>query len=183
MPPYLASPHFHLSRLPATTKWALTFFDLSILTGLVFVGVALFEERTGYTRRGVEVNVVGTDHLQAQGVVVDQEVAPKSKRQLYDIVHPHSFLMPVIFFILCHLMEMAYAPKGLKIALYVGSGAAMMLVIFAPLLIRASLAFAALLIPATVILLVSFAVMIVVPAIQMWFPRRPSIPGSGTIPS
>jgi hypothetical protein len=176
MPPYLASPHFHLSRLPVTTKWALTFFDLSLLAALVFVGVAVFAERTGYTRRGVEVNVVGTEHLQAQGEVVDQEVAAKTKRQLYDIVHPHSFLMPVIFFILCHLMEMAYAPKGFKIALYVGSGASMTLVIFAPLLIHASLAFAVVLIPATVILLASFALMIVLPAIQMWFPRRRDAP-------
>jgi hypothetical protein len=183
MPPYLASPHFHLSRLPVTTKWALTFFDLSLLAALVFVGVAVFAERTGYTRQGVEVNVVGTDHLQEKGVVVDQEVAAKTKRQLYDIVHPHSFLMPVIFFILCHLMEMAYAPKGLKIALYVGSGASMILVTFAPLLIRASLGFAVLLVPATVILLVSFTVMIVAPAVQMWFPRGRSVPGSATIPS
>jgi hypothetical protein len=80
-------------------------------------------------------------------------------------------------------MEMAYAPKGLKIALYVGSGASMILVTFAPLLIRASLGFAVLLVPATVILLVSFTVMIVAPAVQMWFPRGRSVPGSATIPS
>ena len=69
-----------------------------------------------------------------------------------------------------HLRQ--YAPKAAKIALYVGSGASMVLVTFAPLLIHASLAFAVVLIPATLILLFSFAVMIVVPAIQMWIPRK-----------
>lgn len=168
MPPYLAAPNYHLSRLPVTTKWALTVFYAMVLAALVFAAVPLFGERTGYTRRGVEVNVAGTDHLQDRGEIVEREVAGKTTRQIYDIVHPHSFLMPVIFFILCHLMEMSYAPKAAKIALYLAAGAATLLVTFAPLLIHASLKFAIVLIPAVVTLVLTYATMIFVPAVQMW---------------
>ena len=171
MPPYLAVPHFPLSKLPITTKVALTIFAFSLFSGIFFVGVVLFAERTGWTAEGAAMNYGGSErYAEETGVIAEELVVELPKREIYDIIHPHSFLMPVIFFILCHLMEMSFGPKWLKLTLYIGSGVGMLVVIFAPLLIFASLPMAVILAPAVGVMLLGFAVMIVMPVIQMWKP-------------
>jgi len=171
MPPYLAIPHYHLSKLPITTKIAVTAFVVSLLAGFIFIGAVLYPERTRYTTRGAAVNFAGTEHLQERGVIVDQEVSGKTRRQLIDIVHPHSLLIPILFFILCHMMEMSYAPRGLKIGLYVSAAVAMLGVTFAPFWVSASLGLSFLLAPVVLLLLTTFAIMAVVPVFQMWTVR------------
>jgi hypothetical protein len=79
--------------------------------------------------------------------------------------------MPVIYFILCHLFEMSFAPRWLKIGLYALSAASMVAVIFAPVLIAAAPAFALVLGPAVVVLLGCFTGMALSPTIQMWVVR------------
>ncbi|MBI4565749.1 MAG: hypothetical protein HY716_13740 [Planctomycetes bacterium] len=172
MPPYLAVPHYHLSKLPITTKVALTVFYAALLAALGFSAWPLFMERTGFTTRGVQVNYRGTEFLQERGVIVEREVAAQTERQVYDLVHAHSFVIPVIFFIVCHLMEMCYAAKAFKLALYLLGGASMLGVTFGPLLIHASAGWAVLLIPSMVVMLITFGIMILVPGIQMWMTRR-----------
>ncbi|MFN3486966.1 MAG: hypothetical protein ACK44W_15985 [Planctomycetota bacterium] len=172
MPPYLSIPHYHLSRLPVTTKVALTGFSLSLLGAILFVTIAVFGERTGYEVRGVQANFAGDERVTREtGAAVDHMVAEKSRRALYDIVHPHSFMIPLVYFVLCHLMEMTYAPRGFKIALYAGSFLAMALVTAAPLLVAWKLAFGWVVIPAVVGLGGAFLVMIVLPTWQMWFTK------------
>lgn len=183
MPPYLAIPHYHLSRLPVTTKVALTIFSVSLLSAVVFVAAAVFAERTGYTPTGVQANYGGSERLaEERGIRTERFHAEKSKREVYDIVHPHSFLMPVIFFILCHLMEMAYAPRWAKLALYLVSGLSMLTIVFSPLLIWSSLSLAPILVPAVVAMLLCFAVMTVVPTWQMWRGERGSAAPVATPP-
>lgn len=172
MPPYLSIPHYHLSRLPVTTKVALTGFSLSLLGAILFVTIAVFGERTGYEVRGVQANFAGDERVTREtGATVDRMVAEKPRRALYDIVHPHSFMIPLVYFVLCHLMEMTYAPRGFKIALYLGSFASMILVTAAPLLVAWKLAFGWMVIPAVVGLGASFLMMIVLPTWQMWFSK------------
>lgn len=176
MPPYLAQPYFHLSKLPLTTKLALTGFQVSVLAALTFSAIPIFEERTHFSPTEIRHNF-------APGEVIEDESthyygqdrfppAEKSDRQRYDIVHPHSFLMPILFFILCHLMEMTGAPRGLKVALYAAGFAGMMFVIFAPVTLHRWPALSVGMLPALLCLWVSFATMILVPAGSMWFGRR-----------
>ncbi len=173
MPPYLAIPHYHLSKLPVTTKVALTCFTLTLVLAMAFVAFAVYAERTGYSTRGAKLNYLGDEKVREMGEPVGEKVMvqQKSKRELYDIVHPHSFLMPVIYFILCHLFEMSYAGKWLKIGLYVGGALSMIAVIFAPVLVAAMPACAILLAPAVVVMLLAFTAMAVSPTIQMWVVR------------
>jgi len=173
MPPYLSIPHYHLSKLPVTTKVALSCFTVTLVAAMAFVAFAVYAERTGYSSRGAKLNILGDEKVREMGEPLGDKVMVqgKSKRELYDIVHPHSFLMPVIYFILCHLFEMSFAPKWLKIGLYVISAASMVAVIFAPVLIAAAPAFAGLLAPAVVVMLLSFAGMAVSPTVQMWVVR------------
>jgi hypothetical protein len=170
VPPYLSIPHFHLSKLPVTTKVALTCFSLALLFAILFVTVAVFGERTDYETKGVQANFAGDERVSREtGAKFEKMYAEPSKRAIYDIIHPHSFMMPLIYFVLCHLMEMTYAPRGLKIGLYVGAFVAMMLVVFAPLLVWTTIALAPVVIPSVVGMGLAFVVMLVLPTWQMWF--------------
>lgn len=182
MPPYFAAPYFHLSRLPVTTKVAVTGFSVSLLAAILFVAFAVFAERTGYKVRDVKANFAGDERVTEQtGEKFDRMHAAPSRRAIYDIVHPHSFLMPVIYFILCHLMEMSLAPRRLKLGLYLGALAAMLLVIFSPLLVWTHLSLAPVVIPAVVTMLGAFAAMAILPVWQMWFSAGPR-PGPAAPP-
>jgi hypothetical protein len=170
MPPYLAVPHFHLSKLPVTTKVALTGFALALLSAILFVAVAVFAERTHYSTTGVQANFAGDERvLRETGRKVEGMYAEPSRRGIYDIVHPHSFMMPLIYFVLCHLMEMSHAPRAFKLGLYLIAFASMMTVIFAPLLVWSSLSLAPIVVPAVACMLGSFVFMILIPAWQMWW--------------
>ncbi len=172
MPPYLAAPHFHLSRLPVSTKIALTCFSLLLLFGMGLVALRLYPERTRFTTEGAKDNFGGNEWRQERGEIVEQERARPTERQIYDVLHPHSFMMAVIYFILCHLMEMCSAPKFVKIALYLIAFVSLVAVLLAPLLIWNRLSWAPLAGPAVATMTGSFAVMTVVPVLQMWCGRK-----------
>ena len=174
MPPYFAAPHFPLARLPVTTKVALTVFSTCMVAGMIFVAVSVFEDRTGFTTEGVQRNYLGSEEMHDRTGRFQEETAPGRPplETAEFIVHPHSFMIPLIFFVLCHMMEMTAAPKWLKLSVYIGSGVSMLAVIFTPALIHSFMGAAVLLVPAVVILFLSFGIMTVLPAVQMWLPEK-----------
>lgn len=170
MPPYIAIPHYHLSKLPVTTKVALTCFSAAVSAAILFVTLGVFMERTGFRTRRVQANFAGDERVTREtGQRFEEMYAEPSRRALYDVVHPHSFMMPLFFFVLTHLMEMSYAPRGVKIGLYIGAFASMIVVTFAPLLVSWSIGLAPVVPAAVVVMSVTFGVMTVVPPWQMWF--------------
>lgn len=178
MPPYLAPPYFRLSRLPVTTKIALTCFLLAILGALAFSAYPLFAERTRFRLQEVRDNFAPVDWNDPEAISYYSQAgrlppSEKSLRQRIDIVHPHSFLMPILFFILCHLMEMTPAPRAFKIVLYLAGFAAMIFVTCAPLTMHRWPALAPAMIPALLTLWGSFALMALWPGAFLWLDRRP----------
>ena len=61
---------------------------------------------------------------------------------------------------------------SLTFGLYLSGFVAMMLVIFAPILVWWNLSTALVVIPAVVVLGLTFCIMVIVPPWQMWFPGR-----------
>lgn len=173
MPPYLAVPHYHLGRLPVTTKVALTGFAVMILAAIGFAALGIYAPNTGYSTRGAQLNFLGDEEMRDRGLASPDEKLPmaagRSGRERNEfVVHPHSFMMPVLYFVLCHLFEMSYAPRWLKIALYAVAAISTLAVIFAPILIGLWPAYAAVLGPAVVALALTYTAMVVSPTIQMW---------------
>ncbi len=174
MPPYMAIPHYHLSKLPLTTKVALTGFSLATLAAIAFSVFAVFQERTEFKVKGVKANFAGDERVTKEtGERFQKMYAEPSTRALYDVVHPHSFMMPLLYFVLTHLMEMSFGARNLKLGIYVAAFLSMMLVVFAPLLVSWSLP-TAVLVPAAVLgMSLTFTYMAAVPAWQMWFSGKP----------
>lgn len=178
MPPYIQIPHYHLSKLPLTTKVALTGFSLATLVAIGFSVFAVFADRTDLSSKGVKANFAGDERLlKEEGTKVDKMYPEPSKTRLYDIVHPHSYMMPLLYFVLTHMMEMSFGSRGLKLGMYVSAFVSMMLVVFAPLLVSWSLSAAPLVIAAVSVMSLTFAYMAFVPCWQMWFsaPPKPSV--------
>jgi hypothetical protein len=173
MPPYLAIPHYHLSKLPVTTKVALTCFSAALVAAILFVTLGVFMERTGFSPRRVKANFAGDERVTRETgdrFPAEEMYSEPSRRALYDVVHPHSFMMPLLYFVLCHMMEMSYGPRKVKLALYLVAFASMMVVTFAPLLVAWSIGLAPVVIVSVVAMSLTFGAMTVVPPWQMWFP-------------
>lgn len=168
MPPYLAPPYFSLARLPLTTKIGLTCFQAMILGALLFAAFGIFRERTRFHPERTHANYAGAEVLPPE---LQQPPLParKSDRERMDIIHPHSFLMPILYFILLHLMEMTRAPRALKIALYVAGFAGTVGVILAPwVAVEGGPAGGAAVVASVVALLATYVLMIVIPMVEMW---------------
>jgi hypothetical protein len=115
----MAIPHYHLSKLPITTKVALTGFSLATLAAIAFSVFAVFQERTEFESKGVKANFVGDERVTKEtGERFEKMYAEPSKRARYDVVHPHSFMMPLLYFVLTHMMEMSFGARNLKIGMY-----------------------------------------------------------------
>lgn len=177
MPPYMQIPHYHLSKLPATTKVALTGFSLATLVAIGFSVFAVFAERTDLGSKGVKANFAGDERVsKEEGTKFEKMYAEPSKRALYDVVHPHSYMIPLLYFVLTHMMEMSYGSRGLKMGLYVSAFVSMMLVVFAPLMVSWKLGTAPLVIGGVSVMSLTFAYMAAVPCWQMWTSEKPKPP-------
>ena len=177
MPPYMAIPHYHLSKLPITTKVALTGFSLATLAAIAFSVFAVFDERTDLSSKGVKANFAGDERVSKEtGEKFERMYAEPTKRALYDVIHPHSFMMPLLYFVLTHLMEMSYGGRNLKLGMYGAAFLSMMLVVFAPLLVSWSLSMAPLVLAGVTVMSLTFTYMAVVPPWQMWFAAKPKPP-------
>ncbi|MBI4244062.1 MAG: hypothetical protein HY606_08240 [Planctomycetes bacterium] len=181
MPPYLAIPHFHLSKLPITTKIVLSLFLLSLFSGILFVGATFypsrlseeeesaknFTDKTGDSLLGLKSDFAKHQIMKATDEM-KKGLEENDRRHAFMVVHPHSFLMPVVYFILTHLCEMTLLALWFKITLYVTSFIAMMLSIFAPVLIWYSVKFAPFCHFAFYTMLVSYSVIIINSFVQLW---------------
>lgn len=192
MPPYFSNPYFSLSKLPATTKIVVTCFLLSLLSAVLFVGLTFYPQRAADEEEAVR-NFMKAGAGSHTGLKADfgkhqimdvtdemkAELRESAKRHAYMVVHPHSFLMPLVYFVLCHLCEMTSLAARFKTAVYIVSFLAMALSVFAPVLIWYSVSFAVLCHYSFYTMLAGFAVMIVCPLVQMWSPVPSAHSGVG----
>ncbi len=129
---YTLSPKLHLSRLPLPTRVLLTAFVLSIEAALA-VGGLKYTDRAEFTPAGARLYWNGdatADHgdglLPGEAEIEDTRPAAgrpaasrKTTRFLIDIVHPHLFTVPIVLFILLHLLILTRLTDRWKIALTV----------------------------------------------------------------
>lgn len=132
---YTLIPKMHLSRLPLPTKILLTCFVLSIDVGL-WVGSLKYTHRAEFSPSGAtrywagdgasrdpgDALLPGEDEIAEPSPAGELRRAPsarKSTRFLVDTVHPHLFTVPIVLFILLHLLILTRLPDAAKIALHV----------------------------------------------------------------
>src|SRR3989338_7983228 len=94
---------------------------------------------------------------------------PKSRRELLEVTHVHTFSMPLIFFVLSRILSMTATREGLKLATYVASFVGIVCNLIGPWLVRyVSPGFSLLLLSSYIVLAGVMIVYIVCPMYEMW---------------
>lgn len=127
---YTVLRSLHLSKLQLPTRLLITWFVLSIDVALV-VGAIKYSDRAVFTPRGAADYWRGTgapqDGADAPLLPGEDEIegrdaapapsAPKSRRFLVDTVHPHLFTVPIVLFVMLHLLSLTRLPTAWKVAI------------------------------------------------------------------
>jgi hypothetical protein len=171
---YTILPNMHLSRLPRSTRVLLTLFVLSIDVGL-WVGSLKYTQRAEFTPAGATRYWHGESSAAGDPVDLLDPGAPppseqKSTRFLVDVVHPHLFTVPIVLFILLHLLLLTRLSEGAKIGLHVHAFLSFAATFSLPFLVSAKGSGAALFVVAGANLLLSFVVVSAILLYETWRP-------------
>lgn len=113
MSQYYRMPGFSLSSSNASTKVLLTAFLLVVLGGLA-VALLQYADRAGIGARETAEWVLGNE-----GDLAAREIkSAKSYRELLSITHEHAFALPMLLFVLLHLVALTSIGEASKIAIY-----------------------------------------------------------------
>ena len=173
-------PKVHLSRLSPATKVLVTCFVLSIDAGL-YVASLKYTQRAEFSVEGARRYWHGDGHVEApllpgEDEIADPgEIAPASQprqstRALVDAVHPHLFTVPVLLFVLLHLLSLTRLSEPVKIALDLHGFLAFAATFGLPFWIAADGKGALLFVVAGANLLASFAAASAILLVETWRP-------------
>ena len=127
MPSYMAFPRLRVERLPWPTRLLATFYVISVLAALA-VSVWYYALKTELSSRAITEYYQGTpeesrlpgddEALEAphsEGLTLHDR---KSDLELAQMLHPHSFSVPLMLFVLLHLFGLAVDSDRLKALVY-----------------------------------------------------------------
>jgi hypothetical protein len=161
----------HLSSASLSNK---VFFSFFLLFMGISMGVAFlnFIERTRFTPEKVESYYLGNvreDEPEEAPLPEEGLRFPKSRRELLEITHVHTFSIPLIFFVLSRILSMTATREGLKLSTYVASFVGIVCNLIAPWLVRyVSPGFSFLLLFSYIVLASTMIVYIACPMYDMW---------------
>jgi len=113
MTQYYKMPGFSLSNANRSTKVLLTLFLLTVLGGLA-IALMQYLDRAGFGDVPAREWILGNEgDLQATEIK-----PPKSYRELLALTHDHVFALPMLLFILLHLVALCTIGERWKIAIY-----------------------------------------------------------------
>ncbi len=110
MTQYYALPKFSLNRARISQKVLITFFLIGTLLA-VWLSVYTLHHRTGLTVRGVVEYYLGNEGVEGAGEIL----FPKSKSEMLEFFHIHSFTLLLLIFILCHFTALTALSETRKI--------------------------------------------------------------------
>ena len=114
MTQYYKMPGFSLAYANASTKTLLTAFLLAVLGGLAVALLQYLDRAGGGSHEGAVAWVRGND----DDARAREIIPPKSYRELLSITHEHAFSLPMLLFVLLHLVALCTIGERAKIALY-----------------------------------------------------------------
>jgi len=167
-------PGMHLSKLPLPTRILVSLYVVSVFAALA-VGSLKYTQRAEFTPSGATRYWHG-DAEAGDGLDALERGAPpppekKSDRYLVDVVHPHLFTVPVVLFLLLHLLSLTRLPDAAKIAFHVHAFASLAATFGLPFLVAASGSGGTGFVVAGVNLLLSFVGVGAILLFETWFPR------------
>lgn len=185
---FLTRQRLHLSLFHPLMKLLLSAYVLSVVAGL-WVAALKYTDRAEWSPSGVELYVAGDVSATAEtdfgdpfaGTLDGGGQAAKTRRELVDIAHPHLFTVPIVLFILGHLLHLTRLPDWLKGAINLGAFASFLGTFLLPFVVTSQRALAPALFVCGWVLMLSTLALCVVPLFEMWF-GKPGEQGFDAIP-
>ncbi|MHC4845200.1 MAG: hypothetical protein ACYTCU_03460 [Planctomycetota bacterium] len=179
---YLTRQRLHLSRFHPLMKVLMSLYILSVAGG-VWVAALKYTDRAEWSVSGVAQYVHGSENTDADPFGDPLAGTPDgiarheglSRRQLIDIVHPHLFTVPIVIFILGHLLHLTRLPDPLKLLVNGVAFLSFFATFLLPFVIRSNATLAPAMVVAGTAMLVSFAALCVIPLYETWIGK----PGRG----
>jgi hypothetical protein len=171
---YLTRQRLHISLFHPLMKVLMSLYIVSVGAGL-WVATIKYSDRAEWSTEGVELYVHGSgdraeqDEFGAPFAGVEEgEAEGMSRRQIVDIAHPHLFSVPIVLFILGHLLHLTRLHDGLKLSINVVAFTSFLATFLLPFVIVDDATLAPVLFGTGWAMLVSFALLCVVPLFEMW---------------
>lgn len=167
MTQYYKMPGFTLANANVSTKVLLSLFLVVVLMGLA-VAILQYEDRAQFSSRGAVEWIRGNE-----GDLAATEIKPeKTYRELLALTHDHAFALPMLLFVLLHIVALTSIGERAKIAIYVAGFLSLVLSLAGPWLVAyAGEGFEALLRAAGFGLTATIGVSGVVSLHEIWFAR------------
>ena len=130
MTQYYKMPGFTLANANASTKVLLSLFLVLVAGGLT-VALLQYADRAGLSGTGAVEWIAGNE-----GDLAASEIKPaKTYRELLALTHDHAFALPMLMFVLLHLVALTSIGERKKIALYVAGFSSLALALAGPWLV------------------------------------------------
>lgn len=183
---YLTRQRLHLSRFHPLMKALLTMYVVSVLLAL-WVSTLKYTDRAEWSARGAGEYVRGTAHDGSPpradpfgdpfaGTPEGGAARPAlTRRQVVDILHPHLWSVPLLIFVLGHLLHLTRLPDALKLGLNAAAFLSFLATFLAPLLVEDRATLGPLLYAGGTLFLGSLLAQCLVTLWELWLGR----PGEG----
>ena len=179
---FLTRQNLHIARFHPLMKVLLTLYIVSVLAALA-VAALKYTDRAEWSADGVERLVAGSGPAAddpfgdpfagtGEGLVAEPGM---SRRELVDVVHPHLFSVPLVLFVLGHLLHLTGLRDGLKLAVNVTAFTSFLATFLLPFAVADHPALAPALYVSGCAMLASFLALCLVPLASMWW----GTPGRG----
>lgn len=175
---YLTRQRLHLSLFHPLMKVLLSLYILSVGAAL-FVAALKYTDRAEWSSDGVAAYVHGDDAARDDPFgapfegLAGEPRAGLTRRQLVDIAHPHLFSVPLVLFVLGHLLHLTRLPDALKLSINVAAFGSFLATFLLPFVVAERAALAPLLHAAGWVLMISFVLLCAVPLWETWLGRPP----------
>jgi hypothetical protein len=179
---YLTRQRLHLSRFHPLMRMLLSLYVISVLAAM-WVATLKYSDRADWSPEGTRLYIQGDAPPTVDpfgdpfaGTADGQrQHTGMSRRQIIDVVHPHLFTVPIVLFILGHLLHLTSLPDPLKALLNVSVFVACLGTFLLPLAVREHGGLAPALVGCGTVLVGGVALQCVILLYETWFGR----PGRG----
>ena len=179
---YLTRQRLHLSRFHPLMKVLLSLYILSV-AGAIWVAALKYTDRAEWSNEGVALFVHGSENTDADPFGDPLAGTPDgtaehegmSRRELIDIIHPHLFTVPIVLFILGHLLHLTRLPDALKLLVNVVAFLSFFATFLLPLVVRTDASLAPVMVVSGTAMMISFVALCVILLYETWIGK----PGEG----
>jgi hypothetical protein len=184
---YLTRQRLHISLFHPLMKVLMSLYILSVGAGL-WVATLKYSDRAEWSSEGVELRVHGSETTSNDDALGDpfsgldaETHEGMSRRELVDVAHPHLFSVPIVLFILGHLLHLTRIPDWLKLTINVVAFGSFFATFLLPFVVIDDATLAPALFASGCAMIVGFLALCAIPLVEMWF-GKPGGSGFDAIP-